>query len=256
LSFRKSDNTKCQFHPGCALLQRARRQADPAQKRAARHSIKSITTTTAHSMRNPTPYLKMRVLGAIDSAEGDSIRARIKTVSQMPFTDEDGHPRQFTWRTIQTWYSRYQKHGLTVLDNTSRSDKGKTRKVTPEALAEAILAASTRLHGKTPTRAALYRVCIEQGLFTRSDVAPNTFSRLAKQYDLLKAESDCENKRRLAFAKAHANELWQADTLCGPYVTHNGAPTQSRLIAFIDDASRVCCHGQFFAAEPKRAASR
>src|SRR5436190_625013 len=59
-------------------------------------------------MRNPTPYLKMRVLGAIDMAEGNTIAARIKAVSQMSFTDEEGHPRQFTWRTIQTWYSRYQ----------------------------------------------------------------------------------------------------------------------------------------------------
>ena len=54
-------------------------------------------------MRNPTPYLKMRVLGAIDMAEGNTIRARIKRVSQMTFTDEDGHARQFTWATIQTW---------------------------------------------------------------------------------------------------------------------------------------------------------
>ena len=51
-------------------------------------------------MRNPTPYLKMRVLGAIDMAPGNSIQARIQAVSQMTFTDEDGHPRQFTWRTI------------------------------------------------------------------------------------------------------------------------------------------------------------
>ena len=80
-------------------------------------------------MKNPTPYLKMRVLGAIDMAEGNTIQARIKAVSQMTFTDEEGHPRQFTWRTIQTWYSRYQKHGVTVMENKPRSDKGKTRKV-------------------------------------------------------------------------------------------------------------------------------
>lgn len=53
----------------------------------------------------------------------------------------------------------------------------------------------------------------------------------------------------MAFSKAHANELWQADTLVGPYVQHGGTPVQSRLIAFIDDASRVCCHGQFFPSE-------
>ena len=51
------------------------------------------------------------------------------------------------------------------------------------------------------------------------------------------------------FAKAHANEMWQADTLYGPYIQINGSPVQTRLIAFLDDASRVCCHGQFFLAE-------
>ena len=43
--------------------------------------------------------------------------------------------------------------------------------------------------------------------------------------------------------------MWQADTLYGPYVQIEGAPVQTRLIAFLDDASRVCCHGQFFPAE-------
>jgi transposase InsO family protein len=43
--------------------------------------------------------------------------------------------------------------------------------------------------------------------------------------------------------------MWQADTLFGPYVHHHGTPTQSKLIAFLDDCSRVCCHGQFFVAE-------
>ena len=42
-------------------------------------------------MHNPTAYLRMRVLGAIDMAEGNSIQARIRAVSQMTFTDEDGH---------------------------------------------------------------------------------------------------------------------------------------------------------------------
>lgn len=191
----------------------------------------------------------MRVLGAIDMAEGNSIVARIKSVSQMTFTDEDGNPRQFTWRTIQTWYSRYQKHGVTVMENKTRSDKGKVRKVVLEDIAEAIRQVLPKVHGKTPSRTLLYRLCIEAGLFTRSQIAPNTFRRVVKQYELLKPDRECSNKLRLAFAKAHANEMWQADTLYGPFVPVNGSPVQTRLIAFLDDASRVCCHGQFFAAE-------
>lgn len=199
-------------------------------------------------MRNPTVYLKMRVLGAIDMAEGDTERARIKTVSQMTFTDEDGHPRQFTWRTISTWLCRYRKHGVTVMENQTRSDKGRSRKVKPEDLLEAIQAVLPKVRG-VPKRSVLYRLCIEQGLLNRSQVARTTFYRLVKEYELLKPQDESSRKVRLAFAKAHANEMWQADTLYGPYVRINGVPVQTRLIAFIDDASRVCCHGQFFAAE-------
>jgi transposase InsO family protein len=199
-------------------------------------------------MRNPTVYLRMRVLGAIDMAEGKSIRDRIKAVSQMSFTDEEGHSRRFSWRTIETWLVRYHKHGVTVMENKARSDKGKTRKVSLETVQEVIDAILPKVHG-VPRRAVLYRLCIEQGLLSRSQVAPNTFSRLVKQYEMLKPHTQSENKHRLAFAKAHANELWQADTLYGPYVQREGSPVQTRLIAFLDDASRVCCHGQFFLAE-------
>ena len=191
----------------------------------------------------------MRVLGAIDMAPGDTIRARIKAVSQMTFTDEEGHSRQFTWRTIETWLVRYRKHGLTALSNTPRSDKDQCRKITPEALAEAVRAVLPKTHGRTPTCALIYRLCIEETLFTRSQIAPNTFRRKVKKFELLKPEQDCTGKQRLAFAKAHANEMWQADTLYGPYVQHQGAKVQTRFIAFLDDASRLCCHGEFFAAE-------
>lgn len=200
-------------------------------------------------MRNPTPYLKMRVLGAIDMAPGHSIQARIQAVSQMTFTDEDGHPRQFTWRTIQTWYSRFQKYGVTVIENKTRSDKGQTRKVGLEDVQEALRQVRPKVHGKTPTLALLYRLCIEAGCLTRAQIAPNTFRRVVQQYELLKPDPECSNKLRLAFAKAHANDMWQADTLVGPYLQHEGVPVQTRLIAFLDDASRVCCHGQFFLAE-------
>jgi transposase InsO family protein len=199
-------------------------------------------------MKNPTAYLKMRVLGAIDMAPGKTIRERIKAVSQMTFTDEEGHPRQFTWKTISTWLCRYQKHGVTVMENKTRSDKGKTRKVSLEIVQEAIDAILPKLHG-APKRAVLYRLCLEQGLLTRSQVAPNTFSRIVKEFDMLKPQAQSENKQRLAFAKAHANDMWQADTLIGPYLQLEGVAVQTRLIAFLDDASRVCCHGQFFRAE-------
>src|SRR5260370_32975528 len=145
-------------------------------------------------MKNPTAYLKMRVLGAIDMAEGKTIRERIKPVSQMTFTDEEGIARQFTWETISTWLCRYQKHGVTVMENKPRSDQGTIRKVPLEQLAEAVRKVLPKLHPRTPRLSVVYRLCIEEGLLTRCQIAPNTFRRVVKQYELLKGDQDCSNK--------------------------------------------------------------
>src|SRR5262249_23436501 len=75
--------------------------------------------------------------------------------------------------------------------------------------------------------------------------------RFIREYDLL-AGQDQDNKKRLAFSMKYANQLWQADTLFGPYLdtgASGGCRKQTRLIAFIDDASRVLCHGEFFFEE-------
>lgn len=200
-------------------------------------------------MRNPTTYLKMRVLGAIEAAEGDTIRARIQRVSEQMFVDEDGHPRRFTWRTIQTWYSRYKKDGITTMKPRARSDKGKPRKVAVEDVLEGIEQVLPLFRDAAPSKGQVYRACIERGLLRREQIALNTFCRIVKQYELLKPDSQVQSKRRLAFSKAHANEMWQADTLYGPYVKTPAGAVQTRLIAFIDDASRLLCHGEFFLAE-------
>lgn len=199
-------------------------------------------------MQRVSSYLKMRVLGAIESAPGPTIVARIRHVSEQAFLDEDGRRFQFTWRTIQTWYSRYKKDGTTSVMGRARSDKGKTRKMTPEELLEAIEQVRAGFRGPHNVR-AIYRACIEKGLLQRERIAPNTFCRIVKAHELVKPDAEVTSKRRLAFAKAHANQLWQADTMFGPYVQQGAGKVQSKLIAFIDDASRVCCHGEFFLAE-------
>ena len=98
-------------------------------------------------------------------AEGKTIQARIKAVSQMTFTDEDGQPRQFTWRTIQTWFSRYQKHGVTVMENQAPLRQGQGPQGAPGRRAGGHRRRCwPKAHGKTPTLALLYRLCIEAGL--------------------------------------------------------------------------------------------
>lgn len=198
-------------------------------------------------MKRISPYLKMRVLGALEHAEGNSNQARYKAVSQMVFKDDQGIPHQFTWRTIQTWWYYYRRHGMTV--PLERADKGTARKVAPEELLEAIEKILPTFHGKQYNIAEVYRACIEKGLLRRDQIAPNTFRRHVNTFGLLKSADqlgEAHRKVRLAFAKAHANDMWQADTLHGPYITIKGKPTKTFLICFIDDATRVIPHGAFY----------
>jgi len=199
-------------------------------------------------MKQPSVYLKMRVLGAVDTVEGRTRHQRVLNVAAMTFLDEEGNPRQFTWRTIQTWFYRYKNHGITGMTNRPRSDKGQVRKVTPEELLEALNAARPHFHSGRTNKRALYRFCVEKGLLQPDRIAQTTFYRFIREYDLL-ASTDNDHKKRLAFSMKYANQLWQADTMFGPYLDAGGGRKQAKLIAFIDDASRVLCHGQFFFEE-------
>jgi len=201
-------------------------------------------------MKHSSAYLKMRVIGAIDSSPGKTSQKRIEYVSSLTFTDEEGNPRKFTWRTIQTWVYRYKNHGITGVTNQIRRDKGKPRKVTPEELLEAINTALPHFRDGQFNKMQIYRFCIEKTILRKEQIAPTTFYRFIREYELFKNDDAAKNKMRLAFAMQYANQLWQADTMYGPYVTDNsGAHKQTKLIAFIDDASRVICHGEFFFEE-------
>lgn len=199
-------------------------------------------------MKRSSPYLKMRVLGAIDSAEGKTSKERIVNVSNLIFTDEEGTPRKFTWRTIATWLYRYKNHGITGMRSQSRKDKNVPRKISPEELMEAINTAKPHFR-QNYTPMSIYRFCIENGVLRKEQIAQTTFYRFIRQYELLKNDDDTKNKMRRAFAMQYANQLWQADTMFGPYVNDRGQNKQTKLIAFIDDASRMCCHAEFFFEE-------
>ena len=179
-------------------------------------------------MKNPSEYVKMRVLAAIDMAEGNTITQRIRQVSTLTFEDEEGQRHRFTFRTIETWRLRYKKHGFTAICPKERSDKGKTRKISPERLLEAIEQAKPFFRDNDFNLAELYRTCIEKGLLRREQIAPNTFRRLVKKLELLKPDKDVTNQRRLCILAGQPGTgktiLRQAfaqssDHLVTPYIT-------------------------------------
>jgi len=200
-------------------------------------------------MKRISIYLKLRVVGAVDSVAGNTAVSRIKKVAQMTFRDEEGVSHAFTWRTIQTWVSLYRKGGTEALRSRPRRDKGRHRKVSPEDLRAAIEAVLPEFREQAFNKMAVYRRCIERGLLSAGECSQTSFFRLVRIYDLLAPPTETTNKKRLAFSKANSNEMWQIDTMFGPHVSNGKTKTQAKLIAFIDDASRVVPHGEFFFSE-------
>ena len=74
-------------------------------------------------MKWPSTYLKMRVLGAVDLAPGKTKEERLKHVAGMTFVDEDGVPRRFTWRSIQTWLWCYMLSAALASEKVPFSDR-------------------------------------------------------------------------------------------------------------------------------------
>ena len=193
--------------------------------------------------------LKLRVLSAVDYAPGNTIRARIKQVASRTFTDtQTGQSYQFTWRTISTWLYRFKKYSVISLDTRTRADKNAYRKIQPNELAEAIHEVLPTLsYNKTGMipKSTLYRQLLDKGLVTRSQLSQTSFYRMVRENNLLDTEQ-CQKLRR-SFAMQFANELWQADTMYGPSIAQaDGKERKTFLIAFIDDASRVITHAEFF----------
>lgn len=213
----------------------------------------SSTTVTEKPMikaTKPPLELRLRVLAAIDYAPGATTRERIKQVATRSFTDADQRSEyRFTWRTISTWLYRFKKHGLTTLDNKRRADLGCPRKISPAQLAEAIHTVlpglSRNKQGRVP-KSVLYRQLLEKNLISRRQLAPTTFYRRLRELKLLD-DPDTTEHLRLSFAMPYANDLWQADTLHGPAIRQpDGHWRKTFLIAFLDDASRVVAHAEFF----------
>lgn len=209
----------------------------------------TTAATTPQPRHKPPLEIRLRVLAAIDYAPGTTLRERIQHTATQSFLDPtSGIDYRFTWRTISTWLYRYKKNGVTTLDNATRSDKHHYRKIQPNELAEAIndLLPSLK-HNKVGIipRSVIYRQLMAKNYVQRSQLSQTSFYRMVRENDLLDATKSV--KLRQSFAMQFVNELWQADTMYGPSIKQpDGSWRKTYLIAFIDDASRVITHAQFF----------
>jgi len=149
-------------------------------------------------------------------------------------------PKTFSW-----WLLKYRRSGLEGLKPGYRTDRGKSRKVTPE-IAEQIRLKKAQKPNLTGIM--LYDELVKDGVFTPDKLSISTFYRfLARHPELLSPEDAARlQKECKRFAHQWVNELWQTDIMYGLYLKVGKSKRQTYLISFIDDASRLVTHSQFF----------
>ncbi len=120
-------------------------------------------------------------------------------------------------------YHRHERHSQTRQRPKAPSAKSHPKKCSKPSTPHC-LTSTTR----NTTKTSLYRFCIEKGLLRADQIARTTFCRFIREYELLKPDAG-NNKRRVAFSMRYANQLWQADTMFGPYIQN--PRRQTKLIS-------------------------
>jgi hypothetical protein len=156
--------------------------------------------------------------------------------------------RRYSEKTFQDWLSGYMRGGIDALINTSRSDKGKSRKIN-DALAERII--TDRRRDPTVPVTVLYEELLSDGAIKHGEVSLPSVYRFIEDMTLrgeLKVhESDEKETRR--FSHEHAGDLAQIDILYGPRVKEQGKWKQAYLHMVLDDCTRFPLHSQFYLSQ-------
>ena len=171
----------------------------------------------------------------------------LKELLARPHLTPDGVETFVAERTIRTWLSKYNLYGFSGLENQARCDKGSSHAISNE-----ILDAAEKLRREIPERSINDIICQLAETFPVGEISPST---LNYHLNLRGAKREFLSPDRGAFQrfqKEFCNQLWQADTSGGLWIPDPKFPgryKEIRLVAMIDDASRVCTHAEFYLDE-------
>jgi putative transposase len=158
----------------------------------------------------------------------------------------------FSAGSIERYYYAYRKRGFNALLPAARTDKGQCRALGPRER-ERLL--EVRLKHPQMDATVLVGHLVERGELVAGSFSMSSVYRLFAAHGVdrssIKAGSfQPDSGPQKAFETALPNMLWMADMMYGPtLVTTQGKVLHTRLFALIDDHSRICPYGEYFASE-------
>lgn len=170
-----------------------------------------------------------------------SATAYYKRVTAKPLVLPDGSTVSYSYKTLEKWKSQYSDGGLDALLPTSRSDKGVSRALNGEAVAEIF-----RIKEEFPRMNAtqIHDFLIRES-FLPASVSVDSVKRFIRHNDLKSARNPNLRDRK-AYEEDKFGKIWQADTCYLPYITEDGTSRRVYCIMMIDDHSRLLVGGELF----------
>ena len=170
-----------------------------------------------------------------------SATAYYKRVTASPLTLPDGSSVTYSYKTLEKWKSLYTIGGLDALLPNVRSDKGISRSLNEDAIAEIY-----RIKEEHPRMNAtqIYEHLVREA-FIPATVSVDSVQRFIRHNDL-KSARDPNLRDRKAYEEDAFGKIWQADTCYLPYITEDGRSRRVYCIMIIDDHSRLLVGGELF----------
>lgn len=145
-------------------------------------------------------------------------------------------------KTIENWYCRYLRGGLDALKPSTRGDKGNIRKIPSDT--KGMILEYVNNYPKAP-KTVVYEMLLKDGIINSNNISLSTFYRFLKATPKTELPEE-EVKELKRFSHENINELWQTDVMYGPYIKVGRKKKQTYLFAYIDDASRLITHAEFY----------
>lgn len=151
-------------------------------------------------------------------------------------------------RTLRRHLSQYRTNGFSGL-----KPKGKQQVRTTDAIPQHILEQAILLRREVPGRsvAQIIQILEWEGRITQGQIKRSTLQeKLAERgyssrHMIMYAQTGVAARR---YQQKYRNKLWHSDIKYGPYlpIGNDGAKKQVYLVLFVDDASRLVLHGEFY----------
>jgi len=152
--------------------------------------------------------------------------------------------------TLRRYLKQYQQGGFDALRPQERSDKGVPRALAAEVLEKAIALRLQQPARTTPMLVELLKR--DPALKLSQPLNPHTLTTHLRQKGKTRRLLAQSARAFHRFERDAVNELWQGDTMVGPWLPDPNQPGKKKrahLFCFLDDHSRLIAHGEFFFEE-------